>query len=69
MEADPPIHLPAEEAAALFSEVERLRKQVLELERDIERWKNGHAVVLAEWTYWFNKCMSLYEQRERKGFF
>lgn len=52
-----------EEAAALFLENERLRKQVVELEADIARWRNGHRMVLAEWQYWFKKCMELYERR------
>jgi hypothetical protein len=59
VEAIPP-HLPAEEAAALFYENEQLRRQVVELQADLARWKNGHRMVLSEWEYWFKKCMEFY---------
>jgi hypothetical protein len=58
--------LPAAEAAALFSEVESLRAQVIELQADNVRWQNAHKVAMNEREYWFKKWNALYEQHRAK---
>jgi hypothetical protein len=57
--------LTAEEAAALFSEVESLRRRVIELQEDNVRLQNAHAILLAEREYWFTKWSVIYDEQQR----
>jgi hypothetical protein len=50
---------------SLFSEVERLRKQVFDLQCDLARMSNAHTVAMNEREYWFNKW-NAYEQHRAK---
>lgn len=40
--------------------------RILELERELARWKNAHAVAMSEREYWFKKWNELYEQHRKK---
>jgi hypothetical protein len=49
-----------------FFEIERLRKQVFDLQCDLARMSNAHTVAMNEREYWFKKWNALYEQHRAK---
>jgi hypothetical protein len=64
--ASPKPDPPHEDPQSLFSEIEALRRQVIDLQADNVRWQNAHKVAMAEREYWFKKWNALYEQHRAK---